>query len=368
MPRIASGTTVLLAGTKRGLFLFSSPDRRRWRSHGPILTGGEVYNAVLDTRGDKPRLFATNNDPIFGARVRYSDNWGRRWTDPRKPIKFDDGQTLKNVWIVQPGRASEPDTMYAGVDPASLWISRDRGKTWQPDRGLLEHPTRSQWQPGLGGMCLHSIAPHPTDTKKMWVAASAIGVLATEDGGASWSFRNSGVPARHMPDEYPEFGQCVHRLLIDPTNPDRLVQQNHWGMFESLDGAMKWTDIQANVPSAFGFPMSMDRSDPRTLYTIPQTPGDQGRHNVGDQFSVWRTSDAGTSWTQTTKGLPKGKHVRLGVLRHGMCTDDNTPAGVYAGTNTGQLFASQDRGETWKAIANFMPAIYSVNVATLSLI
>ncbi|MHB8510956.1 MAG: WD40/YVTN/BNR-like repeat-containing protein [Actinomycetota bacterium] len=365
MPRIASGSTVLLVGTNRGLFMFTSPDRRRWRSHGPILSSGEIYNGIVDTRSEKPRVYAADNHFVFGARVLYSDNWGRKWTEAKKPIKFTNGESLKNVWVVQPGRASEPDVIYAGVDPASLWISRDRGKTWQPDQGILENPTRSQWQPGLGGLCMHSIVPHPTDPKKMWVAASAVGVLATDDGGTSWAFRNSGVPARHMPDEFPEYGQCVHRLLIDPSNPDRLVQQNHWGMFESLDGGRKWTDIQSNMPSAFGFPMGMDRSNTKTLYAIPETPGDQGRHNIGDQFSVWRSFDSGTSWEQTTKGLPKGKHVRLGVLRHAMATDDNTPAGVYVGTNTGQLFATTDRGESWKAIANFMPKIYSVNVATI---
>jgi len=284
MPRFAPGATILLAGTKRGLFLFSSPDRRRWRSHGSILTGGEIYNAVLDQRGEKPRIFAADNHFVFGARVRYSDNWGRKWVDAKKPIRFETGESLKNVWVVQPGRASEPDVVYAGIDPASLWISRDRGKTWQPDQGILENPTRSQWQPGLGGLCLHSIVPHPTDPRKMWVAASAVGVLATDDGGVSWAFRNKDVPARHMPETFPEFGQCVHRLLSDPSNPERLVQQNHWGMFESLDGGRKWTDIQSNMPSAFGFPMGMDRSSPRTLYAIP----DRRRNLVGanDQGSA----------------------------------------------------------------------------------
>lgn len=364
--RISKGTTALLAGTKRGLFLFTSRDRRTWRSEGTILTGGQIFNGVLDIRAGA-RLFAADNNGIFGAAVRISDDFGETWREPRTPIRFPASSklTLENIWIVQPGRASEPETVYAGVDPASLWVSDDRGETWEPNRAILEHPTRDQWQPGLGGMCLHSIVPHPTDQNRMWVAASAIGVLGTTDAGRTWRFLNTGVPARHMPQIYPEFGQCVHRLLVDPSNPDRLVQQNHWGQFESQDAGEKWRDVQANLPSFFGFPMAMDPSNPKTLFTVPMTEPDAGRHNIGDQFAVWRTTDGGGTWKALTKGLPKGKHVRMGVLRHAMCTDDATPCGVYVGTNTGQLFASPDRGATWTLVADFMPTIYSVNVTTI---
>ncbi|MGH2829097.1 MAG: exo-alpha-sialidase [Actinomycetota bacterium] len=366
--RYESGTTVLLAGTKRGLFLFTSKDRAAWKAEGPILDGGQVFNAILDQRGGSPRVFAADNNPIFGSVVRYSDDFGVTWHEPKTPIAFPAStkQSLENVWIVQPGRESEPETVYAGVDPASLWVSRDRGDTWEPDRGILDHPTRPRWQPGLGGLCMHSIACDPSDRNRMWVAASAVGVLRTTNNGSSWTFMNAGVPAWHLPDPYPEFGQCVHRLLVDPTNPDRLVQQNHHGMFESTDAGQKWRDIQANLPSAFGFPMAMDPHDPQTLFTIPQTAPDKGRHNIGDQFAVWRTTNGGAEWKRMEKGLPKGPQVRLGVLRHGMSTDGANPCGVYAGTGTGQLFASNDRGSSWQLVADYMPTIYSVNAATIA--
>lgn len=365
-----SGTTILLAGTKRGLFLFScadrGADRRAWTSHGPILTGGQVYNAVLDQRGDAPpRLFAADNHDIYGATIKFSDDLGATWREPSKPIQFPEasGLSLENIWIVQPGLPDQPDTLYAGVDPASLWVTRDRGETWEANEALLTHPTRSQWMPGLGGMCLHSIVAHPTDPLAMWVAASAIGVLGTKDGGNSWRFLNTGVPARHMPNEYPEFGQCVHRLHVDPANPQRLVQQNHWGLFQSLDEGESWQDMQSNLPSFFGFPMALDPHNPATVYAVPQVM--EGRHNVDDQFAVWRTSNAGGDWERLTNGLPSGKHVRLGVLRHGMCADDAPECGIYVGTNTGQLYASPDRGDHWVTVADHLPPIYSVSAAIL---
>lgn len=363
----ASGTVVLLVGTKRGLFLFSSRDRATWTSEGQILETSRVFNAVLDQRGGAPRIFATDNGDIFGSAIKYSDDFGRSWSAPKQGIAFPtgSGRSLENVWIVEPGRADEPEVVYAGVDPASLWVSRDRGDTWELNAGLESHPTRPKWQPGLGGLCLHSIVPDHSSPGRMWVAISAVGVWRTDDDGASWAPMNAGVPARHMPETYPEFGQCVHRLLQHPTQPDRLYQQNHWGHFASADAGETWKDIQADLPSFFGFPIAMDRRNPDTLFVVVQTEPDRGRHNIGDQFTVYRTSDAGVSWTRLTKGLPRGPHVRLGVLRHAMCTDTLEPAGVYVGTSTGQLFASADRGDSWSLVADAMAPIYSVNAAVI---
>lgn len=367
MARFDKGTVVLLAGTKRGLFMFSSKDRRSWTSEGQIFPTSRVFNAILDQRLS-PRIFATDNQDIFGSSVSYSDDFGASWTPAKRGIKFDEssGRTVENVWIVQPGRSREPETVYAGIDPASLWTSHDRGETWELNEGLEAHPTRENWQPGLGGLCLHSIVPDETNPSRMWVAASAVGVLRTDDGGKTWAFKNTGVPARHMPEIYPEYGQCVHRLLQHPGAPETLYQQNHWGHFASTDGGETWTDIQANLPSFFGFPMAMDRSHPDTLFVCAETSPEAGRHNIGDQFAVYRTDDAGKSWTTLTSGLPGGAHVRLGVLRHAMCADTEDPVGVYVGTNTGQLFASADRGDTWTTVADFMPQIFSVNVATIT--
>jgi len=360
-------TTMLLVGTKRGLFGFTSNDRRTWKDQGQLLGPNRVFNAMIDTRGPSPRMFAAENGDIFGCSVKFSDDMGVTWMEPKGPIAFapDSGRTLENIWIIQPGRADEPDTVYAGVDPASLWVSRDRGEIWELNEGLESHPTRPQWQPGLGGLCLHSIVPDHSNPQRMWAAISAVGVWRTDDGGATWTPKNSGVPARHFPKEYPEFGQCVHRLLQHPTRPDTLYQQNHWGLFATDDAGDTWRDIQSNLPSYFGFPMAIDRQRPDTLFTVVETDGASGRHNIGDQFSVYRTQDAGEKWETLTSGLPSGPSVRLGVLRHAMCADAEDPVGVYVGTGTGQLFASTDRGDTWALVADFIPQIYSVNVAIM---
>jgi photosystem II stability/assembly factor-like uncharacterized protein len=365
--RYPKGTVLLLVGTKRGLFLFTSRDRRSWKSDGQIFPTSRVFNAVLDQRLS-PRVYLADNGDIFGSVVKYSDDFGSTWREAKTSIRFskESGRKLENVWIVEPGRPTEPETIYAGVDPASLWVSTDRGESWEIVDGLERHPTRDRWEPGLGGLCLHSIVPDPTNADRMWVAISAVGVMRTDDGGRSWTPMNRNVPARHLPAEYPEFGQCVHRLVQHPKDPETLYQQNHFGIFATRDGARDWIDIQSNLPSYFGFPMAIDRRHPDTIYVVVETEPLAGRHNIGDQFAVYRTDDAGKRWRRLTKGLPKGPSVRLGVLRHAMATDAKDPVGVYVGTNTGQLFSSPDRGDSWKLVADFLPQIYSVTAAVLT--
>ncbi len=353
------GSVVLAVGTKRGLFMLSSRDRRSWKIEGPYLGGRRVYHATLDMRNG-PRLFAADNGDFFGTFVRYSDDFGRTWQEPRQDIAFAEGSglSLKNIWIIEPGRPSEPRTVYCGVDPAALFVSQDGGESWEMNQGLQGHPTRDRWQPGAGGLCLNSIVLHPTNPSRMWVAISAVGVMRTDDGGQTWLFCNKGTRADFLPDKYPEFGQCVHRLIGHPTNSDMLYQQNHCSVYASANAGNTWTEIRANLPSDFGFPMAMDVHHPDTLYTVVEDP--EGRANYVDQFTVYRTQNAGRRWERLTRGLPKGPTVRLGVLRHGMCADPLDPCGVYVGTNTGQLFASRTRGDSWKMIADYLPSIYSV--------
>jgi len=358
------GTVVLSVGTKRGLFVLTSRDRRSWKAEGPYLVGQRVYHAALDLRNGA-RLFAAANGDFFGCSLRYSDDFGRTWQEPEAGIGFAEGSglSLKNIWIVEPGRTSEPETVYCGVDPAALFISRDRGNTWTMNQGLENHPTRRRWEPGAGGLCLNSIVTHPTNPRRMWVAISAVGVMRTDDGGQTWRFCNKGTRADFLPDKYPEFGQCVHRMLGHPTNPDVLYQQNHCSTYVTANAGEAWTEIRNNLPSDFGFPLAMDPHDPDTLFAIVETQ--EARTNITNQFTVYRSENAGRRWERLTKGLPKGQTVRLGVLRHGMSTDARDPCGVYVGTNTGQLFASRNRGDSWRLIADFLPSIYSVTAAVL---
>ncbi len=363
---------MLLVGTKNGLFALSSGDRKAWTLEATGLQGTRVFNAVLDQR-NAARLFAADNGDFFGAHLRYSDDYGRTWSEPATGLQFpaDSGRKLNNVWVIVPGRADQPGTVFAGVDPASLWRSDDNGATWELVQGLENHPTREQWNPGAGGLCLHSIVPDHSRPERMWVAISAVGCLQTDDGGESWSFKNRGVRAEFSPERYPEFGQCVHRLLQHPTRPDTLYQQNHCGVYRSDSAGEQWQEITGELPSDFGFPFALDSHNPDTVFVIVERFGTHsqeplGRHNVGDQFAVYRSTDGGNEWRPLTGGLPRGTGVRLGVLRHAMCTDTEDPCGVYVGTKTGQLFASADRGENWDLIADYLPPIYSVT-ATLAL-
>ena len=358
-----NGDVVLLVGTKRGLFLLSSSDRRAWTVSEPVLQA-TVFNSALDQR-NRNRLFATDNDVFFGSKLKYSDDFGKTWQEPRQGIEFseDSGRKLQNIWIIQPGRSSEPDTIYAGVDPASLWVSTDGGETWDIEPNLEHHPTRERWNPGAGGLCLHSIVPDYSNASRMWIGISAVGCMRTEDGGKTWEFANKNTRAGFLPDPYVEYGQCIHRLLQHPSKPDHLYQQNHCGVYRTENGGRDWIDIQQDLPSEFGFPIAVDAHNPETIWVIVEDGN--GRANFGTSFVVYRSQDAGESWERLDGGLPQGNQVKLGVLRHGMCADGLEECGVYVGTNTGQLFASADRGDNWKLLADFLPPIYSVNAVVV---
>lgn len=357
------GTVVLAVGTKRGLFLLSSQDREKWKVTPTALNGTRVFYAAFDQRSGC-RLFATDNGDFFGTFLRYSDDFGETWQEPRRGIQFppESNQKLVNIWVIEPGRPNEPGTLYVGTDPAALWISHDHGETWEVNDGLLSHPTRSQWGPGAGGLCLHTIIADPTRPERMWVGISAVGCVRSDDGGKTWVFANRNTRADFQPDKYPEFGQCLHRMVQHPTQPDTLYQQNHCGIYKTFNAGDEWIDIQNNLPSDFGFPIALDVHHPETLFVIVEG---MGRHNIGDHFTVYRTRNAGEQWEPLTQGLPAGPGVRLGVLRHGLCTDRLDPCGVYVGTNTGQLFASRDCGDNWQLIADFLPPIYSVTATML---
>jgi len=361
------GDVVLLVGTMKGLFLFrSSAARRRWEVAGPYFPGTTVYAAALDTRGGRRRLWAAPSSMHFGAELAWSDDFGRRWTRPETPlVRFPDaaGASLKNIWQISPGRADEPDTLYCGVEPSALFESRDGGETWSLNEGLWGHPHREKWQPGGGGLCLHTVLVDPSRPGRLTVASSTGGCYRSDDGGRTWNARNRGVRAEFMPDPQPEFGQCVHKIAHHPARPGRLYLQNHWGLYRSDDGGDSWRDVANGVPSDFGFCMAAHPSDPDTAYIVP-LHADMFRCTPEGKLRVYRTRDGGRSWKPITRGLPQ-KDAWETVVRDAMGVDTLDPAGVYFGTRTGRLYGSRDDGDSFGLITDGLPPIVCVRAAVL---
>jgi len=271
--------------------------------------------------------------------------------------------TLERIWQIAPGGKNRPGVLYAGVEPAALFESRDHGATWTLNEGLWNHPHRPKWQPGGGGLCLHTILPDATNPDRMWIAISTGGVYRTEDGGASWQVSNHGVRAQFLPDPHPEFGQCVHKVVSHPSRPERLFLQNHWGLYRSENGGESWQDMANGVPSDFGFAMAMHPHDPETVYIMP-LESDEFRVMPEGKLRVYRSRDAGRSWEPLTRGLPQ-KDAMETVLRDAMDVDDMNPAGVYFGTRSGRLYGSPDGGASWNLIHGGLPPIVCVKAAVV---
>jgi hypothetical protein len=361
------GEVLLLVGTLKGLFVFrAGKGRARWDVGGPHFPGSAVYAAAYDGRAGRRRIWAGASSMHWGATIQRSDDWGRTWTRPDESVlKFpgSSNQSLKQVWQITPGRADTPDTLHAGVDPAALFESTDDGKTWAPVGGLLEHPQRPRWTPGGGGLCLHTIVPDPTKARRTWVAISTGGVYRTDDGGKTWTAKNRGIRAEFLPEKYPEFGQCVHKLVQHPARPERLFIQNHWGLYRSDDAGDSWQDVARGVPSDFGFAMAIHPHDPDTVYIVP-LESDQFRCVPEGKLRVYRTRNGGGAWQALTRGLPQ-KGAFETVLRDTLATDTLDPAGVYVGTRSGKLFASANGGGAWRCLADGLPSIVCVKAAVI---
>ncbi len=373
----------VLVGTRKGGFIFSSDqDRQQWAVSDVLFKGWNMMHMVMDSRNQ--RLHAALDHFVFGATTHYSDDMGKTWKQCPAPPKFtrpsvsgrpggtpeeaysgrpipESPEQVLKVWNIEPGRADEPDVLYAGVQPAALFKSTDNGESWVLNEGLYDHPQRGQWNPGAGGLCLHSIVLDPRDQNRMYVAVSAAGVYRSDDGGQSWQPRNKNVLADFEAKTFPEFGQCVHKLALHPSQPDVLFQQNHCGVYRSDNRGDDWIDLgEDKLPSRFGFPIVIHPHEPETIYVMLEE-SDQFRMSVEGQAAVWRSKDSGESWQRITAGLPAKAHVV--VLREAMVADNLSPAGLYAGTDTGQLFYSRDDGDNWEILADFLPPIQSIEIA-----
>jgi len=367
--RAQSGDTVLMVGTTKGAFLLrSGPDREGWEElEGPHFPGEEVYSLALDQRGGRRRLWAAPGNPFFGCTLRHSDDLGDSWSEEdAHSVRFpeESGLSMKRIWQIWPGREVDPDHLYLGVEPACVFESRDGGASWAPLVGFMNHEHRPKWEPGNGGLCLHTLIPHPRDSARMLVAFSTGGVYGTEDGGASWAPRNKGVRAEFLPDKHPEFGQCVHKIDHHPDRPETLFLQNHWGLYRSDDWGASWNDIANGVPSDFGFALSVHPHRPETVYIVP-LESDEYRCTPEARLRVYRTADGGGSWHALTEGLPQEDAWET-VLRDALCTDSRDPAGVYFGTRSGKLWASRDDGDSWSLAQEGLPPVVCVKAAVLS--
>ncbi len=366
---VKNGDVLLLVGTNKGAFLLkSSRDRSRWDVAGPYFHGQGVNSMAYDGRNGLHRLWISTNSPMWGTFLRSSDDFGRCWTNPiEASIRFpaETGASLRNIWQLCLGRDDEPGTLYCGVEPAALFESHDGGESWSLSRGLYDHPHRPRWTPSNGGLFLHTIVPDPSNRARNFVAISAGGVYRTEDSGASWQARNTGVRVVFMPEKYPEFGQCVHKIVLHESRPERLFLQNHWGLYRSDNRGDSWQDIARGVPSDFGFAMVMHPHDPDCVYILP-VESDEFRCTPEGKLRVYRTRNAGGSWESVERGLPQNGAYET-VLRDAMSPDTLDPAGLYFGTRSGKLYASKDEGKSWKKIVEGLPQIVCVKAAVIQM-
>jgi len=353
--------TELLVATKKGLFVLEGEPGAPFDVTARAFAGDPIEYAVRDARSG--RVFVSATSPFYGPKIWYADDPAGDWEQADGVALPLSGETaLERIWVIVPGEAD--GLVYAGGDPGTLFVSRDGGASFELNRGLWEQPSRPRWQPGAGGLCLHSIVPWPGDPERLALGISAAGVWLTDDGGATWRRGNEGIVARYLPDDPPadEIALCVHRLQRSAKRPERIFMQFHGGVYRSDDAGASWTDIGAGLPSDFGFPMVLDPADPDSAYVIP-LEADMDRVTPGGRVRVYETRDAGETWTARGDGLP-AENAYLTILRQAL---DRAGSGdeleLYFGTTSGAVFGSGDAGATWSVAAEHLPPVYSVRTA-----
>ncbi len=369
-----SGVRVLV-GTRKGAFVLSSDAKReQWDVSGPHFAGWEIYH-VKGSPADPNRLYASQSTGWFGQLIQRSNDGGKTWEQMGNEFVYDgvpgthqwyDGTPhpweFKRVWHLEPS-LDDPDTVYAGDEDAALFKSTDAGKTWQELSGLRKHSTGSKWQPGAGGMCLHTIIIDPTRPDRMYVAISAAGAFRSDDKGATWRPINRGLKSEQIPDPNAEVGHCVHRIALHPARPDTLFMQKHWDVMRTDDAGDNWTEVSGNLPTDFGFPIEIHPHEPNTVFVVP-IKSDQQHFPLDGKLRVYRSRSGGNEWEALTKGLPQ-ENCYVNVLRDATSLDSLDSCGVYFGTTGGQVYASTDSGDNWKPIVRDLPAVLSVEVQTL---
>jgi photosystem II stability/assembly factor-like uncharacterized protein len=370
-----SGVRVLV-GTRKGAFVLSADGSRAdWSVSGPHFGGWEVYH-LKGSPADPQRIYASQSTGWFGQLIQRSDDGGATWTPVGNDFRYQgvpgthqwyDGTPhpweFARVWHLEPS-GGDPDHVYAGVEDAALFHSVDAGLSWQELPALREHASAPGWQPGAGGMCLHTILLDPDQPERMFVAISAAGAFRTEDAGVSWQPINRGLRSEQIPDQDAEVGHCVHRLAMHPSRPDRLFMQKHWDVMRSDDAGDHWHEISGDLPSDFGFPIDVHAHEPETVYVVPITSDSQHYPPEG-KLRVYRSRTGGQEWEPLTRGLPQ-QHCYVNVLRDAMAVDTLDRCGIYIGTTGGQVYASRDDGDSWEAIVRDLPPVLSVEVQTLA--
>ncbi|RIK18920.1 MAG: hypothetical protein DCC51_09725 [Anaerolineae bacterium] len=369
-----SGVRVLV-GTRKGAFILTSDERRdNWHIDGPHFGGLEIYH-LKGSPADPNRIYASQASDWFGQVIHRSDDGGRTWQPVGNEFAYEgatgthqwyDGTAhpwdFRRVWHLEPS-LHDPDVVYAGVEDAAIFRSADGGMTWQELPGLRRHDTAGIWQTGGGGFCLHTILLDPVDPNRLYVAISAAGAFRSDDSGRTWKPINRGLHSDYIPDAAAEVGHCVHRIAMHPSRPNTLFMQKHWDVLRSDDAGDNWHEVSGNLPSDFGFVVDVHAHEPETIYVVP-IKSDSEHYPPEGKLRVYRSRSGGNEWEALTNGLPQAD-CYVNVLRDAMAVDNLDSCGIYFGTTGGQVYASADAGDNWRAIVHDLPAVLSVEVQTL---